>query len=194
MNEQLHIAGFAGSLRSQSYNRRLLEIAAELMPPGMRLEILDIDLPMYNPDLESQPLPEPVRRFREGVARADGLLIATPEYNHSIPAVLKHALEWLSRPLPDLPASGKLAAIMGAGGRVGTARAQTHLRQIAHSLNMLVLSRPEVLIANASAVFDEQGRLLDEAALGFIHQQMVALEAGVRFLQTRQSIGEMIRF
>ena len=115
MNEQLHIAGFAGSLRSQSYNRRLLEIAAELMPPGMRLEILDIDLPMYNPDLESQPLPEPVRRFREGVARADGLLIATPEYNHSIPAVLKNALEWLSRPLPDLPASGKLAAIMGAG-------------------------------------------------------------------------------
>ena len=171
----LNVLGISGSLRKNSNNSALLQAAAELMPPGMTLEIFDLaPLPMFNPDSE-KPFPEAVLDFRTRLAQADAVLIATPEYNSSISAALKNAIDWASRS-PNAPLNGKPVAIMGAStGNFGTLRAQLHLRQILTHVGALPLSKPEVLVARAGQVFEADGRLVDEAARGFLRDLLVGL-------------------
>ena len=141
-----HVLGFAGSLRRQSYNRRLLIKAGEILPEGMALEIFELnDIPLYNDDQPKENLPEALVRFREKIVGADALLIASPEYNYSMTGVLKNALDWASSNTFGNIISGKIIAIMGASrGLFGTTRSQMHLRQTLHAMNAKPLSRPEV--------------------------------------------------
>jgi len=171
----IHILGISGSLRDASYNTSLLLAAAELLPTDTTLEIIDLaDLPMFDVDME-KPLPEPVAWFREKVARADAVLISTPEYNSSISGVLKNALDWGSR-APEPPFYGKPVAIMGAStGIFGTARAQVQLRQVLTHLGALVLPKPEVMVPKAQEVFDETGRLTSETTRGFLQDLLIKL-------------------
>ena len=174
-SDPLHVMGISGSLRKGSYNTALLRAAAEVMPPGMTLEILDLlPLPMFNPDNE-KPFPEVVVEFRTRLAQANALLIATPEYNSSISGALKNAIDWASRP-PRQPFNGKPVAIMGVStGNFGTLRAQLHLRQILTHVGALPLGKPEVLVARAEQVFDPAGNLTDAVARGFLRDLLAAL-------------------
>src|SRR5690606_25021457 len=150
-----------------SYNRLLLQHAAAHPPAALRLQVFDDlgSVPLFSEDLEAEGVPEPVHRLRDLVAGSDGLLIATPEYNQSMPGVLKNAIDWLSRgpsrgPGPVL--SGKPVAIIGAsGGRWGTRLAQSHLRRVLYATESLVMPQPSLFIAGAGGMFDESGNLMD---------------------------------
>src|SRR5208283_1450956 len=176
MNTPLTILGIAGSLRKTSYNRAALRAAQELVPPGVRLEIFDLEgIPLFNQDEEGPP-PERVGQFKQRIRAADAILIVTPEYNYSIPGVLKNAIDWASRPYGDNSWEGKPVAIMGASlGAQGTARAQYHLRQVFVFLNMYPLNKPEVMISNAAQRFDEKGNLKDEETKSYIQNLLAAL-------------------
>lgn len=176
MSKSIRALGFSGSLRKGSYNTALLMAAAELLPENMSLEVFDLSpIPLYNDDVRAAGFPEPVRFFRDRITLADALLIASPEYNYSIPGVLKNALDWASRP-PDPPLNGKPAALMGAStGNFGTVRAQLHLRQVCIFTNMFPLNKPEVLVPRAQEKFDTEGRLKDEATRGFVRDLLSAL-------------------
>jgi chromate reductase len=158
------VVAFAGSLRRGSYNRALIRAAQELAPEGMTIEPIEIgDLPFYNADIEAQGDPPAVERFKDSIRDADGLLIATPEYNDGIPGVLTTATDWGSRLPGRAPLSGKPVALMGASpSQVGTARAQHHLRQILGHVHARVLPPPELLVAQANERFDADLRLTDE--------------------------------
>ncbi|MGH6611460.1 MAG: NADPH-dependent FMN reductase, partial [Burkholderiaceae bacterium] len=173
-----HILGISGSLRSGSYNTALLRAALEAVPDGTQMELARIDdFPLYNEDVRQAGFPPPVQRLREQIARADALLIVTPEYNYSIPGVLKNAIDWASRP-PDQPFNEKPIALMGASpGMLGSARAQYHLRQCFVFLNAFVLNQPEVMVAKANERFDQEGRLTDEATRKQAVKQLQALVA-----------------
>ncbi len=183
-----HVLGFSGSLRQGSYNTALLRAAAELLPEGMSLETFDLaPIPLFNDDVRRQGPIEPVAQFRERVTAADALLIATPEYNFSIPGVLKNALDWASRPNPDgsPPLNWKPIGLMGAStGAFGTVRAQMHLRSIFVHTNSFVVNKPQVLVANAAQKFDADLHLTDEPTRGFIRDLLVALETLTRKLQS----------
>jgi chromate reductase len=159
-----HIIAFAGSLRRKSFNRALLAAAQELAPPDFTIETLEIgELPFYNADVESAGDPASVAAFKAALQRADGLLIATPEYNDGIPAVLANAMDWGSRLPGRSPLAGKPVALMGASpGQVGTARAQLHLRQVLSHVQARVLPPPELLVARAHERFDKELHLTDE--------------------------------
>lgn len=176
----LRIVGIAGSLRRGSFNAATLRVAQELAPDGMRIEAFDIaPIPLYNEDVRAQGFPQPVQDLRERIKAADGVLIVSPEYNYSIPGVLKNAIDWASRP-PEQPFDGKPIGIMGAsGGALGTARAQYHLRQSFVFLNGLVMNRPEVMIPMAQNKFDAAGTLTDRQTHDFISAHLVALKAWV---------------
>jgi chromate reductase len=184
MADSLHVLGISGSLRAASYNTALLRAAATLMPAEMTFEQFDLaPLPMYNQDVNEQGMPDVVQHFRQRIAAADALLIATPEYNHSIPGVLKNAIDWASRP-PDQPFNNKPVAIMGASpGIFGTARMQKHLRHVCAALNMHVLNKPEVLIGGIPHKVDEHGTLVDETTIGFLRDQLGALADWTRRLR-----------
>lgn len=180
METRMKILGISGSLRKNSVNTGLLRAAQQLVPPGMQIEIADISqIPLFNDDILTAGMPEVVEQFKHLISEADGLLIATPEYNHSIPGVLKNALDWGSRPMKTQPFSGKPLAVMGAGGVTGTLRAQIHLRQVAAALNMLPLNKPELLVMQAWEKFDSQGNLVDEASRQKVHDLLVAFEQWV---------------
>src|SRR5258706_2237401 len=150
------VLGFAGSLRRASDNRGLIRAAAELAPPGIAVEIFDLgDLPFYNQDVEDAGEPAGVVAFKRAIAQADALLIATPEYNHGIPGVLKNAIDWASRPYAESAWHGKPIAIMGTSpGPSGTIRAQIQLRECFSTLNLLAVNKPEVTIAGAAQKLD----------------------------------------
>jgi chromate reductase, NAD(P)H dehydrogenase (quinone) len=175
------VLGICGSLRKGSYNMAALRTAIELKPPGMMIEIAEIGtIPLYNEDVRAQGFPPPVETLRRQIAAADALLFATPEYNYSMSGVLKNAIDWASRP-PDQPFAGKPAAIIGAGaGMAGTAHAQGDLRRAFVFLDIHPINRPEVRIGQAHTKFDAEGRLIDEAARGFIRDMLVALESWTR--------------
>ena len=177
----ISVLGICGSLRKASFNRATLNTAIELKPPGMAIEVAEIgDIPLYNEDVRAQGFPPPVERLRRQIAAADALLFVTPEYNYSMSGVLKNAIDWASRP-PEQPFAGKPVAIMGAAaGMAGTARAQYDLRRSCVFLDMHPVNKPEVFIGQAQTKFDANGRLLDEAARGFIRDLLVALEAWTR--------------
>jgi chromate reductase len=171
MSKPVLILGIAGSLRRESYNRAALRAATELVPEGATLETFELDgIPGFNQDEEPQP-PAKVVELKRRIREADAILIVTPEYNYSIPGVLKNAIDWASRPYGDSAWNGKPAAIMGASvGTIGTARAQYHLRQMMVFLNMFPINQPEVMIGNASERFDAEGNLTDDATKDFIRQ------------------------
>jgi chromate reductase len=177
----VRIASVAGSLRAGSFNRALLRAAVELAPEGVEWIPLEIrDLPLYDGDVEARGLPPAVRAFRDGLAAADAVLIATPEYNHSIPGGLKNAIDWASRG-KDQPFRDRLVGMMGASnGRIGTARSQMALLLVLSTLNARVLNRPEVLVANAPEKFDAALRLVDEPTRAHVRALVEALVAAVR--------------
>ncbi|MEW5709318.1 MAG: NADPH-dependent FMN reductase [Pseudomonadota bacterium] len=180
----LRILGISGSLRARSYNTAALNVAAELLPAGARMEFAEIgDLPLYNEDVKEKGFPPPAARLREQIRAADALLIVTPEYNYSVPGVLKNAIDWASRP-PEQPFNEKPIAIMGASpGMLGSARAQYHLRQCFIYLNAHILNRPEVMISQAPSRFDENGALKDESTRELIRQLLAALVDWTRRLR-----------
>lgn len=167
----LHIVGIAGSLRTGSYNRMLLRAAIARAPGGMRLEEASIaEVPLYNADLDTDELrPGPVRALREQVASADGLLIASPEYNHSVPGVMQNTIDWLSRPGFRSPLAGKPVGIMGAArGVVGTSRAQQVLKLTLMSTLAHVMPDRGVAVGGATDKFAEDGTLIHEATGEFL--------------------------
>jgi chromate reductase len=174
--EKIKVLGFAGSLRKGSYNKALLRAALELVPDNMALEIFDLEgLPLFNQDKENDP-PAKLREFKSKIKAADAILIASPEYNYSIPGVLKNALDCASRPYGDNVLAGKPVAIMGASvGMTGTARAQYHLRQSFVFLNMYAVNSPEVMVPHASEKNFPNGRLADETSRDLIRQLLVSL-------------------
>jgi chromate reductase len=179
----IHLLGISGSLRAKSYNTGALRAVAELLPEGVTLEEAGIgDLPLFNDDLRLQGYPPAVQRLRERLGAADGVLLVTPEYNYSVPGVLKNAIDWASRP-PDQPFDGKPVAIMGASpGMLGSARAQYHLRQMLVFLNAHVLNRPEVMIAHAPDKYDDAGNLTDGPTREFLKTFLAAFTAWIRRL------------
>jgi len=184
MHEQISILGFAGSLRPGSYNRALLRVALELVPNGAKLEVFELDgIPPFNQDLESSP-PETVKEFKRKIKAADALLIVTPEYNYSVPGVLKNAIDWASRPYGDSAFEGKPVAMMSAStGMLGGARAQYHLRQSFVFLNMHPVNKPEVFVTFAPQKFDDTGRLLDEKTKELIGELLDNLVAWAKRLK-----------
>ena len=163
-------------MRQGSYNRAALREAARLAPEGVTLEIFDLDgIPPYNQDEETRP-PARVAEFKARIRAADAILFATPEYNYSIPGVLKNAIDWASRPYGASAWNGKPVAVMGASVALqGTSRAQYHLRQVFVFTNMHPLNHPEVMIADAARRFDEHGNLTDEKTKESIRQLLAGL-------------------
>lgn len=170
-SSSIKLLGVSGSLRAQSYNSGALAVVGSVLPEGMTFDVASLaDLPFYSADVEQRGFPTAVESFRRKVAAADALIFAVPEYNFSVPGVLKNALEWLSRP-PDSPTNGKPCAVFGASvSPLGTARGQFHFRHICVSLNMIPVNAPHVDITNAKTKFDAQGRLTDQASVDLIRQ------------------------
>ena len=179
------ILGIPGSLRKASYNRALIRAAQQLLPPNTTMETFDLlGIPPFNEDDEKNP-PARVNEFKAAIRRADAVLIATPEYNYSIPGVLKNAIDWASRPYGDSAWLGKTAAIIGASiGRMGTARAQYHLRQSCVYLDVDVINQPEVMVGNAAEMFDASGKLTHETSHKLLKELIEALVARTRLLRT----------
>lgn len=178
------ILGIAGSLRKQSFNRALLRAAQELTPQGATIETFELDgIPGFNQDEEANP-PAKVTELKQRIRSADAILFVTPEYNYSLPGVLKNAIDWASRPYGDSAWNGKPVAIMGASvGSIGTARAQYHLRQSFVFLNMYAVNQPEVMLGNAHQHFDQDGKLTDETAKKLIRQLLDELLSWTRRLK-----------
>jgi chromate reductase len=181
---QLKILGFVGSLRKGSFNKALMRLAQEVVPAGACLDVFDLEgIPAFNQDLEAQP-PDKVREFKEKIRGADAILIATPEYNYSVPGVLKNAIDWVSRPYGDNALEGKPVAIMGASiGMLGTGRAQYHLRQSFVFLNMFPLNRPEIMVPFVEKKVDQEGRIIDETTRRLVGELLYALIAWTRKLK-----------
>lgn len=179
----MKILGIAGSLRKASFNAAALRAAQQLAPAGVTIDIFDLSpLPVFNQDLEATP-PASAVQFKAAIRAADAILISTPEYNYSVPGVLKNAIDWASRPYGDSAWTGKPIAIMGASpGALGTARAQYHLRQSFIFLDAHLLNKPEVMIANAGQRFDGEGNLTDEKTRELIKSQIEALVAWAKRL------------
>jgi chromate reductase, NAD(P)H dehydrogenase (quinone) len=179
-DQALKVLGVSGSLRKASFNTAALRAAQELVPDGMTIEVFDLSpIPLYNEDVEKQGFPPAVQEFRDRIKATDALLIVTPEYNYSVPGVLKNAIDWASRP-PDQPFDGKPIAVMGASPAfTGTARAQYHLRQMFVYLNGLILNRPEVMITTAHEKFAADGRLTDDKTREHIRGLLAGLKVWV---------------
>ncbi len=175
MAGKFHILGFAGSLRKDSYNKAILRAALELVPEDVELEIFDLEgIPPYNQDLDLQP-PAKIRDFKAKIKAADGILVATPEYNYSMPGVLKNAIDWASRPYEDNAFDGKPVAVMGASiGMIGSARAQYHFRQSCIFLNAHPMNGPEVMVPYARDRIKD-GKVTDQMTRDLIRQLVEGL-------------------
>jgi chromate reductase len=171
----LNVLGISGSLRRQSCNSGLLRAALAELPAGMQMEIADLtDIPFYNADLAEKPAS--VVRVLAQIAAADALVLACPEYNYSIAPALKNILDWASREPNNVLLAGKAIAIMGAGGGMGTSRAQYHLRQVCVFLDLHPLNKPEVFVNAFAGAFDADGNLTDPKIIAQIAQQLQALD------------------
>jgi len=184
LNSPFIILGISGSLRRDSFNRATLRAAQELAPEGSKIETFELDgLPGFNQDDEGQP-PAKIVELKQRIRSADAILFVTPEYNYSVPGVLKNAIDWASRPYGDSAWNGKPVAVMGASvGVSGTVRAQYHLRQMFVFLNMYPVNQPEVMIGSAAKRFDQQGKLTDENSRKLIQQLLQELVRWTRQLQ-----------
>jgi chromate reductase len=186
------VVAFAGSLRRGSFNRALLHAARGLAPEGMTIELIEIGaLPFYNADVEAEGDPPAVVTFKAALREADGVLIATPEYNDGIPAVLTNAIDWGSRLPGRSPLAGKPVALVGASpGQVGTARAQLHLRQLLSHVHARTLPPPELLVARAHQRFDASLRLTDEETRRVL---AALLERFARWIARERAAAELDR-
>jgi chromate reductase len=172
------ILGISGSLRKASFNSALLRAAIELVPPGVTIEAFDLAaIPPFNQDEETAPAAS-VAELKSRIRAADGVLFSTPEYNYSIPGVLKNAIDCASRPYGDNAWEGKPVAVMGASpGALGTARCQYHLRQVFLNLGVIAVTRPEVMLANAAERFDNTLTLTDPKSRELVARLIQALAA-----------------
>jgi chromate reductase, NAD(P)H dehydrogenase (quinone) len=180
MNMHIQLTGISGSLRKGSYNTALLNTAASLLPEDVSMEIFHLgDIPLYNADLDmptAKQRPARVQQFRDLLARTDGLLICSPEYNYAIPGLLKNAIDWASRG-EDSPLLGKPVAIMGATiGMWGTVRMQMVFHNIFLYLDMKPIYKPEVLISKADHKFDDKGNLTDNTSRELVRKKLEALK------------------
>ena len=181
------ILGLSGSLRKQSHNTALLRAAGAQLPPGIQFEVYDSlrEIPPYAADRDLEPADAAVARLREAIARADGVLIATPEYNGSIPGVLKNALDWGSRPFPDNALRGKPVAVIGAStGLFGAVWSQAETRKVLGVIGADVIDQ-ELPIGQAESAFTDDGQLLDpeqRAAIAQLVEVLVA-RAGAQLAQ-----------
>jgi chromate reductase len=182
----LSIVAFAGSLRDGSYNRALLRAAVDTAPEEMTIEIADISgIPLYDADLEAAGPPEPVMAFKRAIAAADGVLIATPEYNHGVPGVTKNVIDWASRPPRESPLDRKPIGVVGASpGMTGTARGQSQLRQAFEFTNSYCMPQPQVLVARAHERFDAKGRLTDEKTREHLARFLIAFADWIRIFRS----------
>jgi chromate reductase len=181
-NRPLTILGIAGSLRSGSYNRALLRAAQGLVPDGMTIESFDlIDVPLYNGDVEAAGDPPAVAELKLAIRGVDGVLFVTPEYNHGVPAVMKNALDWASRPPREAPLAQKPVGIIGASpGITGSARGQSQLRQAFEFTDSFCMPQPELLVFKAHEKFDERGELIDAATARYLARYLAALAIWVQ--------------
>jgi chromate reductase len=178
----LRILGIAGSLRQGSYNRALLRAARETAPAGMTIDVFDLaPVPLYNADVEAKGDPEGVAALKAAIRDAHGVLMATPEYNHGVPAVMKNAVDWASRPPKGAVLGGKPVAIIGASpGITGSARGQSQLRQAFEFTNSYCMPQPELLVFRAHEKFDAAGALTDAPTRQFLESFLVAFAAWTR--------------
>lgn len=179
------IIGIAGSLRRGSYNAALLRACVDLAPSDLNLEIASIsDIPLYDGDVEvNQGIPEPVEHLKERIAQAQGLLLVTPEYNNSMPGVLKNAIDWLTRPPKDIPRvfRDKPVAVLGATpGRGGTRLAQAAWLPVFRTLGMRPWFGKQIYVTSADKVFAEDGSLADETVKKLVSQLLVGFAGFVR--------------
>jgi chromate reductase len=187
--DEITILGFAGSLRRASYNRGLVRAAAEVAPTGITVEVFDLDdIPLYNQDVEDAGEPGSVVGFKAAMARADALLVSTPEYNHGVPGVLKNAIDWASRPRVTSPLRDKPVGIMGASpGRGSTARAQAQLREAFVFTGACVMPLPELMVGAAGEHFDADGNLIDSAVRASLGELLEALRAWTTRIDLRRA-------
>jgi chromate reductase len=173
----LDVVGLCGSLRSGSINRAALNLAGSLMPDSMRMEVVEWrEVPPFDADLLAHGYPASVQALRERIRRADALMIATPEYNFSIPGVFKNVIDWVSRG-EDQPFANKPVAILSATpGPLGGARVQYDLRRVMLFVNAMVLVKPEIFIGGAGGKFDAEGNCTDETTRKFVGDQMKSFE------------------
>jgi len=170
----LNFLGIAGSLRRKSANQGLLRAASTRLPAGVEMDLADLtDIPFYNADITDKPAS--VVRVLEQIGRADALVLACPEYNYSLAPALKNILDWASREPNNALLAGKPVAILGAGGGMGTSRAQYHLRQVCVYLDLHPLNKPEVFANAFAGGFNADSDLTDERIAGLITEQMQAL-------------------
>ena len=178
---ELKLLGICGSLRRQSTNAGLLRAAMAELPEGVSMAIADLsEVPFYNADLVAKPAA--VDKLLAQMATADAMVLACPEYNYSIAPALKNALDWASREPNNALLAGKPAAILGAGGGMGTSRAQYHLRQVCVFLDLHPLNKPEVFANAFAGAFDADGNLTDAKLIQQVAAQMQALAAWTRQL------------
>lgn len=168
------LLGIAGSLRQKSTNRGLLRAAQMQLPDQARMDIADLaDIPFYNQDITEKPAS--VKRVLEQMSHADALVLAATEYNYSLAPALKNILDWASREPDNRLLAGKAVAIMGAGGGMGTSRAQYHLRQVCVFLDLQPLNKPEIFANAFAGAFDADGNLTDVKLTQLVRDQMQAL-------------------
>jgi chromate reductase len=179
----VNVLALSGSLRKGSLNAKLIEAAKGLAPKGMTIETASIaGIPLYDEDVRSAGVPESVKTLAQKIRDADAVLISTPEYNYSIPGVLKNAIDWLSRE-ENQPFAGKPIAIMGASmGKLGTARSQYHLRQVFVFVDGLVMTRPEVFLGAAHEAFNDDGTLKDDGTQKIVAELLEKLWAWTKRL------------
>jgi chromate reductase len=177
---EFRILGVCGSLRKASLTMAALRACNDVLPSGMSMTIAQIgDIPMYNQDVFDAGIPQPAKRFYDEVAKADGVLFATPEYNFSVTPVLKNAIDWVSK-MPNQPFNNKpIALFSGSQGPLGGARVQYEMRKILVQLWGLVLPRPEVFIGAAQTKFDAQGKLTDETTRKFLTELLAGFKTWI---------------
>lgn len=177
----MHIIAISGSLREGSGNTHLVKALQALAPEGMTVEVADISqFPLFNQDVEKAAFPDGVQALKEKIEAADGVFLATPEYNRSVSGVLKNALDWLSRPYGKNSFEGKVVMIAGvSSGRIGTAIAQSHLRVILQHLDAQVIGQPELYLGPMADIFSEDGSIMSEEAKTRLCSALEAMKARI---------------
>lgn len=186
----MNVVGMAGSLRLGSYNRMLLRAAIELAPESMQVDTFELaDLPLYNADLDNdEDRPRRAQELKDAIAASSGVLIASPEYNHSVPGVMQNAIDWASRPGMKSPLRDKPVAIMGAsGGAIGTARGQQALKLTLMSTLALVMPHPGVAVGMMKDKF-EDGALVHEPTREFVAEFMRRFAAWIERVSTGAAV------